>query len=191
MANLIDVPTTDPTSLYRYRDGLYAADMLTAALAHLDFFTWLETHPSDLRGICSGLDLKERPTDVMLTLFCSMGFLETRDNVFHLTALAREHLVKTSPWNIEPYFASLRDRPVCHDIVNVLRTGKAANWGSLKHEKEWAKAMEQESFADSFTAAMDCRGVYLAPGMARQIDCSNHRKVLVSIPAPWPPGIPT
>ena len=32
---------------YRYRDGLYAADLLTAALAHLDFFTGLtRTRPT-------------------------------------------------------------------------------------------------------------------------------------------------
>ena len=35
-------PTTDPVSLYRWRDGLYAADMLTAGLVGLDLFTWLE-----------------------------------------------------------------------------------------------------------------------------------------------------
>jgi SAM-dependent methyltransferase len=98
--------------------------------------------------------------------------------VFHLTALGREHLVKDSTWNIEPYFASLKDRPVCRDLVTVLRTDKPANWGSLKHEKEWAKAMEEEKFADSFTAAMDCRGVYLAPAMAKQIDCNRHRRLL-------------
>src|SRR5438552_860618 len=40
-------PTTAPTSIYRYRAGLYAADLLTAALAHLDFFTGLtRTRPT-------------------------------------------------------------------------------------------------------------------------------------------------
>ena len=51
---------------YRYRDGLYAADLLTAALAHPDFFTWLNKNPSDLDTICRSLGLQERPTDVML-----------------------------------------------------------------------------------------------------------------------------
>jgi predicted O-methyltransferase YrrM len=107
-----------------------------------------------------------------------MGFLEKNGDSFHLTSLAGEHLIQSSPWNITPYFASLKDRPVCRDLVEVLRTSNPANWGSLKHEKEWAKAMQEETFAHSFTAAMDCRGVFLAASMARQIECSNHRKLL-------------
>jgi predicted O-methyltransferase YrrM len=167
---LSSLPSTDPTDIYRYRDGLYASDLLTAALAHLDFFTWLQEHPSDLNAICRGLDLHERPTDVMLTLFSAMGLIESENSVFRLTPLAREHTVKSSEWNIGPYFASLKDRPVCRDLVAVLRTGKPANWGSLKHEKDWAKAMEEEAFANQFTAAMDCRGAYLGPAMAAQLE---------------------
>jgi hypothetical protein len=124
------------------------------------------------------LNIRERPTDVMLTLFTAMGLLEAKGGAFHITALAREHLVKSSVWNIEPYFASLKERPVCRDMVTVLRTGKPANWGSLQNEQEWAKAMEQESFAQRFTAAMDCRGVYLAPALAERLDLSRHQHLL-------------
>src|ERR1051326_9433173 len=67
--DLLQFPTTDPTFIYRYRDGLYAADLLTAAISHLDFFAWLNDHPSDLSTICRSLAFCERPTDVMLTLF--------------------------------------------------------------------------------------------------------------------------
>src|SRR5437764_10376178 len=156
--DLIEHPTTDPTPIYRYRDGLYAADLLTAALSHLDLFTWLNKHPSDLKTICRSLELDERPADVMLTLLTVMEWLETKGEIFHLTALAREHMVNSSVWNIGPYFASLKERPVCRDMVTVLRTGKPANWGSLKNEKEWAKAIDQEAFADHFPAARHCLG---------------------------------
>jgi hypothetical protein len=176
--DLLRPPATDPTSIYRYRDGLYAADLLTAAISHLDLFTWLNEQPSDLRTICRSLDLRERPADVMLTLFTAMGLLRTENGAFALTDLAREHLVKSSPWNIGPYFDSTKERPVCRDIVTVLRTGKPANWASLKSEKEWSKAMETHAFADQFTAAMDCRGVYLGPALAERLDSSNHRHLL-------------
>ena len=176
--DFLQKPETDPTAIYRYRDGLYAADLLTAALSHLDFFTWLNEQPSNLQSICRLLNIQERPTDVMLTLFTAMGLLEAKGGVFHITALAREHLVKSSVWNIEPYFASLKERPVCRDMVTVLRTGKPANWGSLQNEQEWAKAMEQESFARRFTAAMDCRGVYLAPALAERLDLSRQQHLL-------------
>src|SRR5439155_23611538 len=101
-------PATDPTSIHRYRDGLYAADLLMAAISHLDFFTWLSAHPAtDLQTICRSLDLRERPADVMLTLFAVMGLLQTENRSFSLTDLAREHLVKCSPWNIAPYLFRL------------------------------------------------------------------------------------
>lgn len=175
---LLQFPSTDPTSIYRYRDGLYAVDLLTAAISHLDFFTGLNDHPSDLSTICRSLDLQLRPTDVMLTLFTAMGLLECKNQIFKLTDLGREHLVKSSPWNIGPYFDSTKQRPVCLDIVTVLRTGKPANWASLKSEKEWAKAMETDPFAQQFTAAMDSRGVYLAPAMAQKLALANHRHLL-------------
>ena len=171
-------PQTDPLEIYRLRDGFYATDLVGAALAHLDFFSWLAAHPSDKNTICRELGLVERPTDVMLTLFTALGFVETKDGVFAVTELAREHLVKTSPWFLGPYYAALKDRPVCLDYLSVLRTGRTANWGSLKGEKDWAKAMEDEAFANQFTAAMDCRGVYLGAAVARNFDGRSFTRLL-------------
>ena len=171
-------PKTDPIDLYRYRDGLYAVDLLTAAITGLDLFTWLSRNPADQKTLCAHFGITERPTDVMLTLFTAMGYLERRGELFHLTEKAREHLVSDSPWFLGPYYASLKQRPVCQDMLNVLRTGRPANWGSYKDEKEWAKAMETEPFANQFTAAMDCRGVYLGQAAARRLDLKNHRHLL-------------
>ena len=164
--------------IYRYRDGLYAADLLTAAMCHLDFFKWLGAHPANQTTICRSLGLKERPVDVMLTLFTAMGLVRHDGEVFVPTELAREHLCRSSPWCIAPYFGSVKDRPVCLDMVEVLRTGKPARWASLRNEQEWAKAMEGAAFASQFTAAMDCRGVYLAPAMAQRLDCARYHHLL-------------
>jgi SAM-dependent methyltransferase len=178
MHDLLRPPANDPTSIYRYRDGLYAADLLTAALVHLDFFTWLGNHPSSLEGVCSSLETKPRPTDVMLTLFTAMELIENRDGIFHLTPLGREHLVKGPPFFIGPYYASLKDRPITKDFVAALKTDRVANWGSFKDEQAWAKAMEDEKFAEGFTAAMDCRGVYLGHAAAKAVDLSARRSLL-------------
>ncbi len=172
------LPANDPLEIYRLRDGLYAVDLLGAALVHFDFFTWLADHPSDKATLCRELGIIERPTDVMLTLFAAMGLVEARDGVFHATATAREHLVKHSPWFLGPYYASLKDRPVLKDYVSVLRTGRTANWGGFKDAQDWAKAMEDETFANHFTAAMDCRGVYLGAAMARHLDGTGRERLL-------------
>lgn len=178
LPDLTQAPATDPLELYRLRDGFYATDLLAAALVHLDVFTHLADRPSSLEALCRDLDIMRRPADVMLTLFTALELLESRQGVFHLTALAREHLVNSSPWFIGPYYAALKDRPVCRDYVKVLKTGQPANWGSYKDEKDWTTAMEDPAFADSFTAAMDCRGVYLGPAAARAADCTGRQRLL-------------
>ncbi len=176
MHDLTSVPQTNPVDIYRVRDAIYAPDMLLTALVHLDLFSWLAEHQATKDEICLALGITDRPTDVMLTLMAAMGLVEERNRVFHLTPAAREHLVKGSPWYLGPYFESLKDRPVALDLLKVLRSGKPANWGT--HQKDWHKSMETEEFATQFTAAMDCRGVYLAQAVAKSIDLSRHTHLL-------------
>jgi SAM-dependent methyltransferase len=173
---LPELPQHDPTSLYRWRDGLYAADLLTAAIVELDLFSWLDEHPSDLEGICAGLGIHARPSDVMLTLCTAMGLVDHDDGRFRVTPLAQEHLVRRSPFFLGPYYASFKDRQVCRDLVVVLRTGRPANWAS--GGADWATAMEDETFARQFTAAMDCRGVHLGQRAARAIDLGERQALL-------------
>lgn len=171
-------PQTDPTRAYRYRDGICAADLLTAAVVHLDFFSWLAANPSDLATICAVRGLAPRPVDVMLTLFTANGFVAREGGVFVVTGLGREHLVEGSPFNLAPYYASLKDRPIVRDFVTVLRTGKPAHWGGAKDGFDWHRAMEEDGFARSFTAAMDCRGHYLAQGLVRELTLAGDERVL-------------
>ena len=178
MFDLRSVPETDPVSIYRVRDGIYAADMLLTAIVHLDLFSWLDEHPATREDVCRHFETAARPTDVMLTLFAAMGLVEERWDIFTLTPLAREHLVRRSPWFLGPYYESLKNRPVALDLLTVLRTGKPANWGSQKDEKDWHKAMEGDAFAAQFTAAMDCRGVYLSQAVAKAMDFAWRSHVL-------------
>ena len=172
-------PATDPLILYRYRDGLYACDLLAAAVTEFDLFTWLSTHLSSKAEICSHFGFADRPADTMLTLFVSTGFLSlSKEGVFSLTPLAQEHLVAGSPWCIAPYYASLKSRPVTQDYIRVLTTGKPANWGGFKNGFDWHKAMEDEAFARMFTATMDCRGLLLGPALAKKVDFGGRTRLL-------------
>lgn len=171
-------PHADPTRAYRYRDGLYAADLLTAALVHLDFFTWLAAHPSTAAEICAHFRIAERPTDVMLTLFTANGFIRREVDRFENTDVAADFLVASAPSSLTPYYASLKDRPVTKDFMNVLAAGKPANWGGYDEGADWHRSMEDEAFARRFTAAMDCRGTLLGPAMAQALDLTGFSKVL-------------
>jgi predicted O-methyltransferase YrrM len=165
-------PDCDPSRIYRYRDAIYAVDMLIAGL-HLDLFSRLAAEPSTKADICTSFMIANRPTDVMLTLFTAMGLLENRGGVFHVTPVAREHLVSGSPTFLGPYYPRLEERAGAADLLRVLRTGKPASWGSQSQDKDWHAAMEADDFAESFTAAMDCRGAYLAPFVARAVDLGD------------------
>jgi hypothetical protein len=172
-------PSSNPLQLYRYRDGLYAADLLTAAVVHLDLLTWLSNAPADFAALCRHFDLRERPADVLVTLLAANDLIARDGEVIRATTLAREHLSAGSPFNLAPYYASLKDRPVVHDFLRVLRTDRPAGWGGGDRERlDWHAAMETEPFARAFTAAMDCRGVYLAQGLARALDLAPHRRLL-------------
>lgn len=169
---------TDPTTIYRYRDGLYAVDLVAAAIIHLDFFTWLDQNPSPIDGITAHFGIHTRPADVMLTLFTANGFIENRDGTFHTTAQARDHLTSTAPTFVGPYFASMAERPVVRDMLHVLKNDTPASWASYDLEDDWHKAMEKPEFAEMFTAAMDCRGTVLGQALGGAIDLSPHHHLL-------------
>lgn len=169
--SLTRLPRTDPTAILRYRDGIYAADLLTAAIVEFDFFTRVASHPASLEELCEALEWAPRPADVLVTLGKANGFLsEGPEGTIHATMLAREHLVTGSPWSLRGYFESLKDRPVVKDFATVLRTGKPAQWsGHDEAEFDWHGAMRNEDFAVAFTEAMDCRGVFLGKALADRL----------------------
>ena len=171
-----NAPLTDPTAIYRYRETLAAVDALTAAIVHLDLFTALADNPADLPSICRRFSIHPRPTDTLCTLLVANGLLRRVANgllrrvdnggVLHVTNTAREFLVSGSPFDARPYYASIAEKPGVADFLTVLRTDRPANWPGEEGEADWHAAMRTEAFAESFTAAMDCRGRVLGSGLA-------------------------
>lgn len=175
----LTAPTTDPALLYRIRDAIYAVDMLTVGVVHLDLFSRLAAQPMTLDQLCTALAIQSRPADVMLSLFAAMGLVERNSSgAFQLTTLAQEHLDQGSPWSLHAYYSSYKDRAGCLELLAVLRTGKPASFASVKDEKDWHKAMENEAFADKFTAAMDARGACLGPALASVVDLKRNARLL-------------
>jgi SAM-dependent methyltransferase len=168
----------DPSQLFRYRDSIYASDLLVCAIAFFDFFTFLNEGPRTFDEICDKLRIQPRPADVLLSLLLSMELVETHDNRYALTDLSATYLVSDKPGSIVPYYCSLKNRPQCVEFREVLKTGKPAGWSSKKEGKDWIKSMQDQEFADSFTAAMDSRGVFLAQRLAERFNFSQHTALL-------------
>ncbi len=168
MNGLDHLPKSDPTPILRYRDGIFAVDLLTAAVAEFRIFDALREQRGTLAEICARFGWDERPADVLLTLCLANGLLEQEDGgAFKPSQLALEHLCQGSPWDLTPYYGSLRDRPVVRDFVRVLKTGRPAHWAGLDEASDdWHGSMRKEDFARTFTEAMDCRGVFLGKKLA-------------------------
>jgi hypothetical protein len=178
LKDLTAKPKTDPSDLIRIRDSIYAADLLIAAIGHLNFFTWINSNPSDFDTIIEKLHLASKPADVMLTYFTALGLIEKKDNLFYTTEYSKEHLIDKAAWNLIPYFSTQIERPVVKKMLEVLKTGQPASWGAKEDEMDWEKAMERDDFADMFTAGMDSRGAYFAPGLANNFDFSKHDSII-------------
>ncbi|MGB0581131.1 MAG: methyltransferase [Limisphaerales bacterium] len=160
-------PGTDPAQILRYRDRQYAAELIATALLHFDFFTWLyDFDEADNAAIAQEFGFAERPLDVLLTLCRANGFISTRDGRHSLSSSGSEHLVKSSPWFLGPYYEPIRDTPIVEAYLKVLATGKPANWQAKDDGNDWHESMLSEGFAQSFTALMNCRGMAFGQTLA-------------------------
>lgn len=123
----VDFVTPDPTALYRVRDGVYAPDLLIAAVAEFDLFSWLTRRGAvTAEQACDELGIAARPADVLLTYCAALRLIGRdldRDDEVTITALARAHLVEGSPFDLRAYYVSLAERPACRELAQVLRTG--------------------------------------------------------------------
>ena len=57
---------SDPARLLRYRDSIYASDLLVCTIAYFDFFTRLYDTPKLFYEICRELKIQARPAEVMV-----------------------------------------------------------------------------------------------------------------------------
>jgi hypothetical protein len=174
------VGVTDPTMLYRLRDGVYAPDLLIVVIAELDLFTRLQRRDGlDLRGLCEELDLDPRAADVTVTYLVALGLLErATDGLIRVSQIAADHLVAGSRYDLRAYFGSLRERPACVELLNVMRTGERAAWASAAAAQDWEARLDDLGFARQITAAMDARGAFLAPALADALSDVSATRVL-------------
>jgi SAM-dependent methyltransferase len=160
------------------RDGIYADDLVVAAVAWLDLFSWLSGNPSTEEEIADSLGITERPLDVLLTLLTALGLVERKDGLINTTRVSEEFLVSGRPNCVGPYFASQKNRPSCLELYEVLKTDEPAGWSSQEEGTDWESLMGEDLFASGYTTAMDSRSAVLAPAMAQAIPCERYSNIL-------------
>lgn len=171
---------TDPTLLYRLRDGVYAPDLLIVAIAELDLFTRLAAGEGlAAEQVRDEFELDARAADVMVTYLVALGLLERgTDDRIRATRVAADHLVAGSRFDLRAYFGSLKERPACHELLGVLRTGEPAAWASAAAAQDWESRLGDLEFARRITSAMDARGAFLGSALAAAVDDLPGRRLL-------------
>ena len=170
-----------PGDLVAMVDGMYASDLLTAVVTEFDLFTWLDgRHRTSAGEIAAQFRLDERAVDVTVTYLVAAGLLDRLpDQSVRPTEISRSHLVTgSSAADLRLYFGMAHERPGCQELIDVLRTGDPAPFGSAKHGQQWLSRMATTPFANQFSAGMDARGRFLAPHAARALADLGFRRVL-------------
>jgi predicted O-methyltransferase YrrM len=175
---MLDIPRTSPERIFDLRETAFAVDLFITAVSYFDFFNWLVKSPADINIICRELKIKQRPADVMLTLFKAYGFIREKAGTFYISDTAKDYLLNTSIFDLSSYVISLMNRPICEDMKKVLLTGKPANWAAAKAGKDWAASMADDQFASSFSAGMNSRGAYLASGVTKVVNLKGFNTLL-------------
>lgn len=178
MDNKISDSTANPDLLIQIRDSIYAADLLVTAIARLDFFTVLSDNPSDLNTLCKRFKIQKRPADVMLTYFKSLGLIKEENGIYSTKEKSDTYLTSGSRLSLVPYYSTLKERPIVDKMLSVLQTGKPASWSGKKDGLSWENEMNKEEFAEKFTAGMDSRGNYFAPGLADNFDFTKYNSII-------------
>ncbi|WP_017603259.1 methyltransferase [Nocardiopsis alkaliphila] len=102
-------PSSDPTPLMRMTTGLWVSQTLSAA-EEVDLFTFLsEKGGSDLTELAYGLNLSERPTEVLVTACAALGLLRRQGDHIVNTDLAEDYLVRGTPYFLGDYIRMLRE----------------------------------------------------------------------------------
>jgi hypothetical protein len=148
-------------------------------IAHrLKVFSLLEQGPRTLPEICSGLNIKRRPAEAILSTSAALGFLSLRDQRYSLTPLAEDYLLEKSPsyfgffWdmmidNSEVFSYACLERAVRTDVP------QAYGGGDIYKSHE-----EQAELARKFTRGMHSISMTLASAWPNVVNLAGHRLML-------------
>lgn len=181
-ASAVTPPTHDPTPIFELFRGSYATELLTCAVAHFNVFGRLAQQPMTRAELGRALTLAERPTVVLVTALRAMSLLSAdTEGRLHLTALAREHLLPGSAFDVGDYVGLAANSPGVLEMAERLRTNKPAEHGAgvaFIYRDGVRSAMENEAAARHFTLALAGRAKNVAPVLADKLPLGEARTLV-------------
>lgn len=177
-------PALDPTPIFELFRGSHATELLTAAVCHFDVFGQLAARTMKREDLRKRIELQSRPATVLFTALKAFGLIaEDEAGVLSLTALAREHLVPGTEFDVGDYVGLAAQSPGVLDMVERLKTNSPAGADSdsgsaFIYRDGIASAMEAEESARHFTMALAGRAKNVAPALADNVPMSDAELLL-------------
>ncbi len=181
----LNPPATDPTPIFEHFRGSLGSELLTAAVAHLDFFGKLSGGAIPSAELRASLGLADRPFLVLTTALKAMGLLVEDDaGLIAPTDLSREHLTPGGEFDVSCYLGLAANSPGVLAMVERLRTNRPAGAEDAEEGAAFIfregveSAMEREASARSLTLALAGRAKNVAPLLAKNFPLDGARMLL-------------
>ena len=173
-------PPTDPTAIFEHFRGSYGSELLTAAVEHFQVFANLNHQSKSFDELRQQLRLDRRPATVLLTALRAMKLLDVDSSgSYHITELAREHLISGGEYFVGDYLGLAAQSPGVLEMVARLRSNRPAHAditdsGAAFIFREGKKsAMEEEASARRLTLALSGRAKNVAPVLAERLSLNS------------------
>lgn len=178
-------PTTDPAEVLGLAEGMFAIDVLTAALVRFGAVQALTDGPLSIPDWARRTGMTERASAVVASLFevlrivepdsIEPGSVEPARERWQLTALAEEFLLPDAPWSIVAVYEALAQRPDCQAMATVMAAAEPDTGPGPDADLDWAAGMGGLEFARYFLRSTDSRNTYLAHAVAERFRPSGPR----------------
>jgi cyclopropane fatty-acyl-phospholipid synthase-like methyltransferase len=171
----------NPDKLLGMGCATYYTDMfLKVLIKEFDFFNRFKNSKLTKEGIVKKFKIKDRPANVFLPILVKKGFLDVKDNKYFLTDFSKEFLLSSS----KKYFADfiihatsyIIENQLYNNIKSIMKSDKPVY--STKNG-DWIKNMKaNKDFAQTFTRALDERGLFLANSLVKKINLKNYKRMV-------------
>lgn len=166
----------DDEPIWRVWLSAFHAPSLAVA-DELGIFRVLAERPATAEEIATTLKIQLRAIESLTALLASLDLLTKREDRFHLTPVARQCLVPTSPFYWGAFLRRIREIPIdCSKLIESLRRGTAAADGRVT--SLWETSTPSPERLRDFTHAMHCHSFALAVRVVSEFALSNVERVL-------------
>lgn len=173
---------SDDWLLWNLHLSAFALPALTAA-DDSGVFEALAAAPATARELAERLSLNARAVRALLPLLAAEGVLVQRLGRYHLTEVARDFLLRSSPLYWGSILTIVRDFPMSHQhVMRALRAEEnSRGWEALVNygpAESWGKGSIQPAMARTIAAYMHANAMPAALVAAQRVDLGGARHLL-------------